>query len=55
MRSFTENNQFYSSNLNHMFNQNIRLTFSYKMGNMRFVQSKKRGINNDDSKGGDED
>jgi outer membrane cobalamin receptor len=55
MRSFTENNQFYSSNLNHMFNQNVRLTFSYKMGNMRFVQSKKRGINNDDSKGGDDD
>lgn len=55
MKGFTETSQFISRNVNYMYNQNIRLTFTYKLGNMRFVQSKKRGISNDDSKGGDDD
>lgn len=55
MKNNSYTSQFISESTNYMYNQNIRLTFTYKMGNMRFVQSKKRGINNDDSKGGDEE
>ncbi len=55
MKNNSATSQFISSSTNYMYNQNIRLTFSYKIGNMRLVQSKKRGITNDDSKGGDDD
>ena len=55
MKNNSASSQFISNSTNYMYNQNIRLTFSYKMGNMRFVQSKKRGISNDDTKGGDEE
>lgn len=55
MSSTTSNNILYRTNTNYMYNQNIRLNFTYKLGNMKFVQSKKKGISNDDSKGGDDD
>jgi len=52
MKNNSATSQFISNSTSYMYNQNIRLTFTYKMGNMRFVQSKKRGISNDDTKGG---
>ena len=38
---------------NIMYNSNVKVTFSYKIGNMRFVADKKK-VKNDDVKGGDE-
>jgi outer membrane receptor protein involved in Fe transport len=55
MKNNSATTQFISNSTSYMYNQNVRLTFSYKLGNMKFVQSKKRGINNDDTKGGDEE
>jgi outer membrane receptor protein involved in Fe transport len=54
MKNNTSSSQFISNSTNYMYNQNVKITFSYKLGNMKFVQ-KKRGINNDDTKGGDEE
>lgn len=40
---------------NHMHNQNVKLTFSYKIGNMRMVEQKKtKSVKNDDVKSGGE-
>ena len=41
--------------VNNIYNQNIKLTFSYKIGKMSFVAPKKtKGVRNDDVKeGGD--
>ncbi len=37
---------------NYIYNQNIKLTFSYKIGNMRLVEEKKSKVRNDDVKSG---
>ncbi|MCY1373927.1 Outer membrane protein beta-barrel family protein [compost metagenome] len=37
---------------NNIYNQNIKLTFSYKIGKMAFVQKKTRSVKNDDVIGG---
>ncbi len=39
-------------NRNNIYNQNIKLTFSYKIGKMAFVQKKTRSVKNDDVIGG---
>ena len=37
---------------NYMYNQNIKLTLSFKIGNMRLVEEKKSKVKNDDVKSG---
>jgi hypothetical protein len=38
-----------------MYNSNLKATFSYKIGNMRFMEQKTKKVKNDDVKsGGDE-
>ncbi|MCD8538728.1 MAG: TonB-dependent receptor family protein [Leadbetterella sp.] len=39
-------------NRNNIYNQNIKLTFSYSIGKMAFVQKKTRSVKNDDVIGG---
>jgi len=39
-------------NRNNIYNQNIKLTLSYKIGKMAFVQKKTRSVKNDDVIGG---
>lgn len=36
------------------YNQNVKLTFSFKIGNMRLVEEKKSKVRNDDTKAGDD-
>ncbi|AWW00839.1 outer membrane beta-barrel family protein [Arcticibacterium luteifluviistationis] len=46
---------FDQKSVNYIYNQNVKLTFSYKLGNMRFVEKKKtKSVNNTDQKGGGE-
>ncbi|WP_247234053.1 TonB-dependent receptor domain-containing protein [Telluribacter sp. SYSU D00476] len=55
MRMVTSLNSplFNQRNVNYIYNQNIKLTFSYKIGKMSFVEKKKtRGVRNDDVKSG---
>lgn len=41
--------------VNNIYNQNVKLTFSYKIGKMSLVEKKKtRGVKNDDVMGGGE-
>jgi hypothetical protein len=39
--------------VNDIYNQNVKLTFSYKIGNMKFVEKKPKAVKNDDVKGGE--
>lgn len=42
-------------NTNHLYNSNVKLTFTYRIGKMTFEQQRKKGrsVNNDDVKGGE--
>jgi ferric enterobactin receptor len=46
---------FTQQSTNYIYNQNIKMTFSYKIGKMSFVEKKKtKGVRNDDVKSGGE-
>ncbi len=45
--------QFNQVSVNNIYNQNVKLTFSYKIGNMKFVEKKSKSVKNDDVKGGE--
>lgn len=54
MTSTLNTAQFSQISVNNIYNQNIKLTFSYKIGNMKFVEQKKsKSVKNDDVKGGE--
>ncbi|MFC3810892.1 TonB-dependent receptor domain-containing protein [Lacihabitans lacunae] len=56
MRSNLLSPQLKQNTTQYMYNSNVRVTFSYKIGNMKFVEKKKtKGVSNDDvmSSGGD--
>ncbi len=54
MTSTLNTAQFSQKSVNNIYNQNIKLTFSYKIGNMKFVEQKKsKSVKNDDVKGGE--
>jgi ferric enterobactin receptor len=57
MRNTTSSELFNQESVNFIHNQNIKLTFQYKLGNMKFVERKKtKSVNNTDVKsGGGED
>jgi outer membrane receptor protein involved in Fe transport len=47
---------FTQQNTNYIYNQNVKLTFSYKLGNMKFMEKKKtRSVKNSDVKSGGEE
>ena len=53
MRTVNNSPLFTQKDANYIYNQNIKLTFSYKLGNMRMVEKKKtKSVNNNDVKGG---
>ncbi|RYU93996.1 outer membrane beta-barrel family protein [Emticicia agri] len=53
-RSTLESAQFKQVSVNNIYNQNVKLTFSYKIGNMRMVEQKKtKSVRNDDVKAGE--
>ena len=55
MRSTTDTPTIYSKSTNYMYNSNVKVTFSYKLGNMRFVEQKTKKVKNDDVKSGGDD
>lgn len=55
MKSTLTSPTFNQVSVNNIYNQNIKLTFSYKIGKMTMVEKKKtRGVKNDDVLGGGE-
>ena len=54
MRSTLTSPQFNQVSVNNIYNQNIKLTFSYKIGKMKFTETKKSKVKNDDVKSGGE-
>ncbi|MBD2757060.1 outer membrane beta-barrel protein [Spirosoma validum] len=42
-------------NVNHLYNSNVKLTFTYRIGKMTFEEQRRKGrsVNNDDVKGGE--
>jgi ferric enterobactin receptor len=53
MRNTTSSELFNQESVNFIHNQNIKLTFQYKLGNMKFVERKKtKSVNNTDVKSG---
>jgi ferric enterobactin receptor len=53
IKNTTESPLLSQNSTNYMFNSNVRLTFSYKIGNMKFVENKKtKKVRNDDVKEG---
>lgn len=51
MRTTLNSAQFSQVSINNIYNQNVKLTFSYKLGNMKFVENKKtKSVKNDDVK-----
>ena len=54
MRSTLNSAQFSQKSVNNVYNQNVKLTFSYKIGSMKFVEQKKtKSVRNDDVKAGE--
>lgn len=53
MTSTLESPTFSQTSVNNIHNQNLKLTFSYKIGNMKFVEKKSKSVKNDDVKGGE--
>ena len=53
MRTTLNSPQLRSVSINQIYNQNIKLTFSYKIGKMQFKETKKSRVKNDDVMGGD--
>ncbi len=55
MRSTLNSPTFSQVSVNNIYNQNVKLTFSYKIGKMALVEKKKtRGVKNEDVMGGGE-
>jgi ferric enterobactin receptor len=53
MRNYTNSPTLIQKSTNYMYNSNVKVTFSYKLGNMRFVEQKKgKKVKNDDVKDG---
>ncbi len=53
VRSQSSSPLFYQESVNYIYNQNVKVTFQYKLGNMRFVERKKtKSVNNTDVKEG---
>ena len=50
MRTTLTSPQFTQSMVNNIYNQNVKLTFSYKIGKMKFTETKKSKVSNDDVK-----
>ena len=54
MRNTLNSPVFSQMSTNYIYNQNVKVTFSYKLGKMSLVEKKKtRGVNNSDVMGGD--
>lgn len=54
VKSTLNSAQFNQVSINNIYNQNVKLTFSYKIGNMRMVEQKKtKSVKNDDVKAGE--
>lgn len=54
MKSTLKSAQFNQTSINNIYNQNLKVTFSYKIGNMRMVEQKKtKSVKNDDVKAGE--
>lgn len=54
MKSTLQSAQFNQTSINNIYNQNVKVTFSYKIGNMRMVEQKKtKSVKNDDVKAGE--
>ena len=53
MTSTLESPIFNQVSVNNIYSQNVKLTFSYKIGNMKFVEKKSKSVKNDDVKGGE--
>lgn len=54
-KSESETGQFIQRNTSYRYERNIRLNVNYKIGNMRFVANKRRGVKNDDQTSGEDD
>lgn len=52
MRSTLTTPMFNQVMVNNLYNQNVKLTFSYKIGKMKFTETKKSKVKNDDVMGG---
>lgn len=52
MRSTLTTPMFNQVMVNSLYNQNVKLTFSYKIGKMKFTETKKSKVKNDDVMGG---
>ncbi|SOE22614.1 Outer membrane receptor proteins, mostly Fe transport [Spirosomataceae bacterium TFI 002] len=53
IRSNTSSDLFQQESVNNIYNQNIKVNFSYKLGNMKFVEKKRtKSVNNTDVKAG---
>ncbi len=52
MKSTLETPQFNQVSVNRLYNQNVKITFSYKIGKMKFTETKKSKVKNDDVKAG---
>ena len=50
-KSFLDTPVLKQTSTDYIYNQNIKLTFSFKIGNMRLVEEKKSKVKNDDQKG----
>lgn len=56
MRTTNVSPLFSQESVNYIYNQNVKVTFQYKLGNMKFVAKKKtRSVNNTDGIGGGDD
>ena len=56
MRNTSVSPLFSQESVNYIYNQNVKVTFQYKLGNMKFVAKKKtRSVNNTDGVGGGDD
>lgn len=54
IKSTLQSPQFNQTSINNVYNQNVKVTFSYKIGNMRMVEQKKtKSVKNDDVKAGE--
>ena len=53
MTTTLESPIFSQVSVNNIYNQNLKLTFSYKIGNMKFVEKKSKSVKNDDVKAGE--
>ncbi len=52
MRTTLDTPQFNQVSVNRLYNQNVKITFSYKIGKMKFTETKKSKVRNDDVKSG---